>query len=205
LLASGGIQSSDVWLWKVPTGEPGLLIPDAVDDCSIEALAFQPGGRLLALAGIDWLATSGSDGEVVLWHLDEHEEKFALQGGATAIAFHPAGRLLACAGLNRGIRLWDVVDDRVVNELKGHDDTVTCLAWSPAPSPGRRGRRWPASPSRTGGATPGQPGPSAIRGRGLGGRRAVGPPRCSERCSSPVRRRRRGCSLRRCMARSAAG
>jgi WD40 repeat protein len=130
VLASGGMQSSDVWLWKVPLGEPVLLIPDAVEDCSVEALAFQPGGRLLAIAGIDWLATSGSDGEVVLWHLDENTVKRALSGGATALAFHPAGRLLACALLDRTVQIHDLADE-TVRSLSGHADTVTCLAWSP--------------------------------------------------------------------------
>jgi WD40 repeat protein len=130
LLASGGLQSSDVWLWKVPSGEPMLLIPDAVEDCSVEALAFQPGGRLLALAGIDWLATSGSDGEIVLWHLDECAVKRSLPGGAMALAFHPAGRLLACAMLNRTVQIHDL-HDQTVRSLTGHTDTVTCLAWSP--------------------------------------------------------------------------
>jgi dipeptidyl aminopeptidase/acylaminoacyl peptidase len=132
LLASGSVHSSDVWLWRVPSGEATLLIPDAVEDCSVEALAFQPGGRMLAIAGIDWLATRGNDGEVVLWDLEERKAKLSLPIGATAIAFHPAGRLLACAGLNRTIRLWDVQDDRVVREEeKAHQDTVTCLVWSP--------------------------------------------------------------------------
>ena len=107
-----------------------ILLPDAVDDCSVEALAFQPNGRLLAVAGIDWMATSGNDGEVVLWDVDTRQTKLSLSRGATAIAFHPAGRLLACASLDQGVRLWDVVEDRVVRELRGHQDTVTCLAWS---------------------------------------------------------------------------
>jgi WD40 repeat protein len=131
LLASGSVHSSDVWLWRMPSGEASLLIPDAVEDCSVEALAFQPGGKLLAIAGIDWLATRGNDGEVVLWDLDERKAKHSLPIGATAIAFHPAGRLLACAGLNRTIRLWDVQDNRVLREEeKAHQDTVTCLVWS---------------------------------------------------------------------------
>jgi WD40 repeat protein len=131
LLASGGVQSSDVWLWRVPEGEPELLIPDAVDDCSVEALAFQPTGELLAVAGIDWLATSGNDGEVLLWHLGERQVRRSLAGGATAVAFHPSGGLLARSGLDRTIRIHDVVENREAAELKGHRETVTCLAWSP--------------------------------------------------------------------------
>ena len=65
------MQSTDVWLWQVPSGEPVLIIPDAADDCSVEALAFQPGGTLLAVAGIDYLATGGNDGQVSLWQPDD--------------------------------------------------------------------------------------------------------------------------------------
>jgi WD40 repeat protein len=39
--------------------------------------------------------------------------------------------LLACAALNRSVRIWDVVEERVQQELHGHQDTVACLAWSP--------------------------------------------------------------------------
>jgi WD40 repeat protein len=131
VLASGGVQSCDVWLWQVPSGEPLMLIPDAVDDCSVEALAFQPNGRLLAIAGIDWMATGGDDGEVVLWHLDERRAVHSVHAGATAVAFHPKGRLLAYAALNHIVRIWDVVEQRVQQELRGHQDTVACLAWSP--------------------------------------------------------------------------
>jgi WD40 repeat protein len=131
LLASGGVESSDVWLWDVPSGEPALLIPDAVDDCSVEALAFQPGGTLLAMAGIDWLATGGDDGEVVLWDLASRQPCRALPGGATAVAFDPSGRVLACAGLDRSVRLFDAATGRLDKVLVGFQDAVTCLAWSP--------------------------------------------------------------------------
>jgi WD40 repeat protein len=52
----------DVWLWDVETGEPWLLIPDADDTGAIEAVAFHPTRRLVAAAGVDHLATGGSDG-----------------------------------------------------------------------------------------------------------------------------------------------
>jgi WD40 repeat protein len=143
LLASGGVRSSDVWLWDVPSGEPVLLLDEAVEDCSVEAVAFHPDGRLVAVAGIDWLATSGQDGQVVLWDVEERQIKGSLHvalptkegpvsvsGGATALAFRPDGKVLACASLQRTIRLWDLASDSV-EELDGHTDTVTCLAYSP--------------------------------------------------------------------------
>lgn len=143
VLASASVRSCDVWLWDVPTGEPLLLLNDAVDDCSVEALAFHPNGKILAVAGIDWLATSGQDGEVVLWDLEEREIKRSLQvvfpskdgpinisGGATALAFRPDGAVLACASLHGSIRLWDLNSDSV-RDLVGHQDTITALVYSP--------------------------------------------------------------------------
>lgn len=130
-LASGSARASDVWLWQVPAGQPALLIPDIVDDCSVEALALQPDGRLLAVAGIDWMATSGGDGQVVLWDLDARKPARVLPGGATAVAFAPRGQLLAVATLGRSVRVYDVSDGRLVFELRGHLETVLALAYSP--------------------------------------------------------------------------
>ncbi len=130
-LASGSTRASDVWLWEAATGQPLLLIPDVVDDCSVEALAFQPGGKLLAVAGIDWMATSGSDGQVVLWHLEHRNASLTLPGGATAVAFAPGGQLLAVATLGQTVRVHDVVDGRAYYELAGHQGTVLALAFSP--------------------------------------------------------------------------
>jgi WD40 repeat protein len=130
-LASGGFQSSDIWLWDVPAGTPALLIPDAAPDCAVEALAFHPRGRLLAVGGIDWLATSGSDGQVALWDLHERRQALTLPGGVTALAFHPEGHHLAAASLEQSVRVWDIRDGRLVGELLGHLGGVTGVAYSP--------------------------------------------------------------------------
>src|SRR5207253_1855923 len=50
-LASAGATGMEVWLWNVDSGEPCLLIPDALGGCAIESLAFHPQGRLLASLG----------------------------------------------------------------------------------------------------------------------------------------------------------
>jgi WD40 repeat protein len=131
VLASAGFQSTDVWLWDVPSGQPRLLIPGAAEGCSVEALAFQPAGRLLAVAGIDYLSTAGSDGRVVVWDLVDRRPVREFEGGAGAIAFHPDGRLLAAAALNRTVRIVDVTTGGTKAELSGHHDTVTAVAYSP--------------------------------------------------------------------------
>jgi WD40 repeat protein len=131
LLGSASGIGCDVWLWDAERGKPALLVPDAVDGCAIEALAFQPQGELLAVGGIDWLATGGSDGAVHVWDVVRPARKLALAGGVRSLAFHPAGRLLAAATLVRTVRVWDLRTGRLVRELGRHEDAVNCVAYSP--------------------------------------------------------------------------
>jgi WD40 repeat protein len=131
LLASAGFQSSDVWLWRVPQGDPVLLIPGAADGCFVEALAFHPQGGLLAVGGIDWLATSGVDGHVAVWDVAQRTRTAVFPGGARSVAFHPSGQYLAVASLRQTVHVWDVTEGRIVTDLIGHLDLVLCLAYSP--------------------------------------------------------------------------
>jgi WD40 repeat protein len=131
LLASASAQGGDVWLWTVATGEPLLLIPEAVDGCSVEAVALHPRHRWVAAAGVDWLATGGSDGAVSVWDIDTRREVAVLDGGSTRVAFHPSGRRLAAASLSQSIRVWDLGGEGLREMLTGHTDAVTCVAYSP--------------------------------------------------------------------------
>jgi WD40 repeat protein len=131
LLASASAIGCDVWLWDAERGKPALLVPDAVDGCAIEALAFQPQGELLAVGGIDWLATGGTDGAVHVWDVVQPARRLVLPGGARCLAFHPAGHLLAAASLTRAVRVWDARNGRLLRELSGHEDAVNCVAYSP--------------------------------------------------------------------------
>jgi WD40 repeat protein len=130
LLASAGSQTSDVWLWRVPSGEPVLLIPGAAEGCSVQALAFHPNGRLLAAGGIDPLAAGGADGVVAIWDIQERRMVKSRRGGAQAVAFSPDGKRLAVASPGQAARVWDVEDGQAA-DLIGHLDAVTCLAFSP--------------------------------------------------------------------------
>jgi WD40 repeat protein len=130
-LASASYQSSDVWLWRIPDGEPLLIIPGAVDGCSVEVVAFDPKGSLMAVGGIDWLATGGNDGHVALWDLVKRKRISVLRGGARSLAFHPSGQRLAVASLAQAVHVWDVAEGRIVTDLIGHLDLVTCVAYSP--------------------------------------------------------------------------
>jgi WD40 repeat protein len=130
-LASAGLRSGDVWLWQLPQGEPALLIPEAADDCAVEALAFHPASRLLAVGGIDHLAANGFDGAVAVWDIQERKKVAWVRGAVTALAFSPDGSRLAAASLRRTLLLWQTGDWRRCAEPVGHLDLVSCLAFSP--------------------------------------------------------------------------
>lgn len=134
-LASAWSSGLQVWLWDPNLGEPVLLIPDALDGCTVEGLAFVPGGgtsaRRLAVAGIDWLATSGSSGAVSIWDLQDRCEVATFLGGSTAVACHPNGRWLAAASLEQAIFIWDLQTQALVTELTGHEGPIHGLAFCP--------------------------------------------------------------------------
>jgi WD40 repeat protein len=131
LLASAGYQSSDAWLWHVPSGEPYVLLNGAAENCSVEALAFHPRGRLLAVAGIDHLATSGQDGFVAVWDVRDRKQVVTLPGGATALAFSGDGRRLAVVSLGQKVLLYDVDGWQLAAEAVGHLDAINALAYAP--------------------------------------------------------------------------
>jgi WD40 repeat protein len=130
-LASAGCTGQAIWVWSLEKWGPVLLIPDALDGCTVEALAFHPGGRLLAAGGIDWLATGGSDGAICLWDLRERCEVATFSGGVTCLAMHPSGRWLAAASLDRVVCVWDLEARTLAQELAGPEDAVAGLAYSP--------------------------------------------------------------------------
>jgi WD40 repeat protein len=129
-VAGASLSGLAVWLWRVADGEPILLIPDALDGCTVEALAFHPAGRLLAVGGIDWMATGGSDGAICIWDTVERCEIATMLGGSTALAFHPSGKRIASASLEQTIGIWDVEGQELIAELTGPDSPVTSLAYN---------------------------------------------------------------------------
>jgi WD40 repeat protein len=113
------------------SSEPILVIPDPLEGCTVQALAFHPTRRVLAVGGIDWLATGGSDGAVSLWDLDDRAEIATFASGVTALAWHPDGTRLATAALDRSIHVWDTDCQELLAELFGHDDMPRAVAFSP--------------------------------------------------------------------------
>jgi WD40 repeat protein len=123
--------SDELSIWETATGELRSCWPQP---SWVTALAFQPGGLLLA-SGHD-------DGVVRLWHHASRRLAFELRGpiapsgsvgGAaiSALAFSPDGKTLAVAGEDKSILLWDVASGEVRGCLIGHTDRIPALTWLP--------------------------------------------------------------------------
>ena len=97
---------------------------------AVRAVAFSPGGRMLASAGLD--------GDVKLWQMPEGieiatlkpDKEAAKEIAVNALAFAPDGKVLASAGSDGIVRFWDPVAAKQVRSLEGHKGQVFCLAFS---------------------------------------------------------------------------
>lgn len=95
----------------------------------IFSLAWQPGGKLLALGGFRQVRlVDGHSGEPVA-SLDGHAET------VRAVAFSRDGKLLATAGGFPGrkgeVKIWDVEKRTVLHTIQGHSDCIFAVAFSP--------------------------------------------------------------------------
>lgn len=130
-LASASATDGLVWVWNLDSREPILVIPEAADNCVLEALAFHPDGRLLAAGGIDWLATGGSDGALLLWDVVDRSLVASFDGASGSVSFHPSGRWLASTSLSESVFVWDIETHQQAAELFGHADVVNSAVYSP--------------------------------------------------------------------------
>jgi WD40 repeat protein len=130
-LASCCRTDGTAWLWNPGDGEPKLIIPEASEGCTVEALAFHPNNVWLACGGIDWLATGGSDGAVSIWNIVDHERLMTLDGGALSLAFDKSGERLAVAAPDSMLRIFDIGSQQLIREIEGPGAEFCAVALSP--------------------------------------------------------------------------
>jgi WD40 repeat protein len=127
-----------VWLWTCATGEPQVILIEAADACTLEALAVHPNGQWVACAGIDYMGTGERDGATVIWDVPTKQKRSVIPTGATALAFDPQGKYLAAAGLDDAVYVWEIEqegdDPPVVFVFGGHNQNINAVAFDPTGS-----------------------------------------------------------------------
>jgi WD40 repeat protein len=133
-LVASGSEDGSLKLWNPTKGRccqtlKGHYIPGpkpaSFISTGIQAVAFSPGGKLVASAA--------RDRAIELWDLAACEDRGRLLGHTDmvcAIAFSPDGKLIASGSVDRTARLWDLAtcEDRWTLECKG---SVLDVAFSP--------------------------------------------------------------------------
>ncbi|MFO0863913.1 MAG: c-type cytochrome domain-containing protein [Gemmataceae bacterium] len=113
---------------KIPAGK--LTIALKIGPLApVAAVAFSPNDKLLA---------TGSYGQVAVWDLEHDRPVKVLTnvlGAVNDLKFSPDGSMLAVAGgqpsAKGDLRLYQTSDWKLVGVLRGHDDVVFSIAFSP--------------------------------------------------------------------------
>lgn len=129
LLASAAGSDDTVHLWNPETGEPVLIIPHAVEECGVEALAFHPNRELLAIGGVDWLAVGEREGAIAVWNWRSRSKEVVLPGAARRLAFSRNGELLAALGVDGAVLIWNFLAATLVTEIAVPGTAIVALAF----------------------------------------------------------------------------
>ncbi len=133
MLAQASPTDGLLWLWQpeTATDNPGLIIIEAADGCTLESVAIHPNHDWVAVGGVDVLSTGERDGAVCIWSASSKEKIQSYDVGVYHLAFDPKGRFLAGAGLNDRVLIWDLAEQKQAFSLEGHQQRVNCVAFSP--------------------------------------------------------------------------
>ena len=129
--------SGDGSLVAVAQEDGTIEIYDRSSDARI-AGPFSHPGEVTDLAfslGTHTIATSGGDGSVYLWSIENGAQPLwgpikAHSKSVRRVAFSPDGKLLASAGNDRRACVWDATTGKKIDELHGHTDQVMDICYN---------------------------------------------------------------------------
>ena len=130
-LAYGGVLSTEVRLWNLETNNPSIQLTDAVDGHSISDVVFVPDANRLVVAGVDWLATSGKDGQIALWDLDTNKIVNSCSMGAFHLAISEDAKYLACALVSKQVLVLNLQTFEKVAMLGEFLHAINSICFSP--------------------------------------------------------------------------
>ena len=113
-------------VWRAALPVPGHITPSLGLASSVNSLAFNPAG--------DLLATAHADGTIAVWDVEAGQVLRIFEGFTEAVrsvAFSPDGRMLASGSMDGLVRLWKVEQGLLLHTLQGHSRQVRSVAFSP--------------------------------------------------------------------------
>lgn len=137
LLVTGNFESSQVWLWQLPDGKFEQEVDEQSQGGRVDGFAFSPDGQLLVCG-----EGGGRQGLFMrVWDMRTRQPAQGFLRKAWKPVFSSDGTLLAATGLgpewrkgrsSRPIIVWDVATRKEIQQLIGHKDHVSHIAFSPS-------------------------------------------------------------------------
>ncbi|MEI6687399.1 MAG: hypothetical protein WCN64_14750, partial [Planctomycetota bacterium] len=130
-LASGSVLATEVCVWNLENNTPSIQLTDAVDGNSIADVVFVPDANRLVVAGVDWLATSGKDGQIAMWDLDTNKLVHSCNMGAFHLAISVDAKYLACALVCKQVMVLNLQTFEKVAMLCEFQHSINSICFSP--------------------------------------------------------------------------
>lgn len=122
-LLSALVDSDDIILWDVETGERRILHGHTDEVCSV---SFSSDGRRIASASMDKT--------VRVWNMETGHEMHILKGHSDVVRsvfFSPDSKSIVSCSDDKTIRLWDVESGNEIRRMTGHGREVGLAFYSP--------------------------------------------------------------------------
>jgi len=129
LAALYGIPDDLVQVWHLPDGKPMTTLTGT----NFTRVAYSADGFMLATVAAkpEYYQYGHPAGFVQIWKASNGEELAKLDvDDAVSLAFSPDNRILSTGSLDGTLRLWDIVENRLLMESEGHFDSIQRLVFT---------------------------------------------------------------------------